>query len=81
MNHLREGGSKGSAEPKADPEEEKDTEHGAPPTQSASGDRTGTLRGPKFLLHSRVLRTASCCVGIWGKVNTESSTLDRTRLP
>lgn len=47
-------------EPKADPEEEEDPEHGVPLTQSPSGG--GITRGPisaAWFLPRRVLQTAS----------------------
>lgn len=83
MNHPREGGSKGSVQPKADAEEEEDPEQGVPLTQS-SGSGVDSAKGPEFLLHSfshvESCRRPLCCIGSSGKVKTESSTLDRTRL-
>lgn len=71
-------------EPKADAEEEKDPEHGVLLTQSPSGSGGGLCQGAQVSAtqfpHVESCRPPLCCVGSLGKVKTESSTLDRTRL-
>lgn len=81
VNHFRGGHSKGSAKPKGDPEEEKETEDEVPLAQRPSGSGgQQLLEAPGFGYTASPTRSPSCCLGGLGKVKTEASTLGRTKL-